>query len=434
MLRIAAWTCFAALAALAAVQATALGDNAENVVRGKAATAMVEIKSGDERVAGTAFCIEPSGYFVTSNHVIRKASSSGRNITMVLNPGESNQCTVEATVLRQSESDDVAILKTIKEGKYTALAMGSSDGLLETQQLTAFGYPFVRMLAEKPGEYPNITVSVGRITSLRKSGGELDLIQMDASLNPGNSGGPVVDSDGKVVGMVRGYIPGAAMNFSVPANKLVKLMARPEIVFDPTGVSVEQAAKNQDFTLKVTPLLPSTKGKFAVEMVLGNSDSADSPRVLAAKADGNDSYRVTATLLPARKGPETLRARITYFGGSVSGILRDKEVKVDGNSVRLSTVARIEESGVTLHSGKTINGKVSGLDSVELLLGETSATVNAAKAERYEYSLDVASKKGGVTCKLENGPVGMTISPTGVISWQVPADFTDSQVNIIVRI
>jgi len=65
----------------------------------------------------------------------------------------------------------------------------------------------------------------------------------------------------------------------------------------------------------------------------------------------------------------------------------------------------------------------------------TSRPLTAAvRGENYRYTLTVKSKKGGVKVTLENGPKGMTATPTGTIDWQVPKDFSDAEVGILVRV
>jgi serine protease Do len=82
--------------------------------------------------------------------------------------------------------------------------------LTELAEVVAFGYPFGSGLAVSKKEKPAISVNVGRITSLRQKAGELHRIQIDAALNPGNSGGPVLDKEGKVIGVVVGGVQGGA--------------------------------------------------------------------------------------------------------------------------------------------------------------------------------------------------------------------------------
>src|SRR6185369_9529242 len=92
-----------------------------------------------------------------------------------------------------------------------ALELGEAASLTETLPIVAFGYPFGSDLALGKSEYPNISVSTGRITSLRKEDGNIQRIQIDASLNPGNSGGPLVNSAGQTLGVVESGIVGTAV-------------------------------------------------------------------------------------------------------------------------------------------------------------------------------------------------------------------------------
>ena len=74
-----------------------------------------------------------------------------------------------------------------------ALPLGSEAHLVETWEVTAFGYPFGKDLALDANGDLGVTVSAGRITSLRKVSGDLGAVQLDASLNPGNSSGPALN-------------------------------------------------------------------------------------------------------------------------------------------------------------------------------------------------------------------------------------------------
>jgi len=88
----------------------------------------------------------------------------------------------------------------------------------------AFGYPFGTALALREKEYPSVTVLVGRITAGRKKKGQAEAIQIDAQLNPGNSGGPVLNSAGSVIGIVRSGIRGTGLNYAIPAAVAQKFL------------------------------------------------------------------------------------------------------------------------------------------------------------------------------------------------------------------
>src|SRR5581483_5333948 len=90
---------------------------------------------------------------------------------------------------------------------------GSAAGLHETEEVFAFGYPF--------GERLGLEVSVNRTTvsSLRREHGKVAVVQLGGGLNPGNSGGPVADRAGAVVGVSVAKLRGAqGIDFAIPAE------------------------------------------------------------------------------------------------------------------------------------------------------------------------------------------------------------------------
>src|SRR5262249_28124065 len=96
--------------------------------------------------------------------------------------------------------------------------------LVETMPVFTFGFPFGQLLDLNKGN-PAITVGKGSVSSLRQDErGELSRVQIDGSLNPGNSGGPVLDSRGRLVGVARAIIPGAAIGLVIPAPKVTRLL------------------------------------------------------------------------------------------------------------------------------------------------------------------------------------------------------------------
>jgi S1-C subfamily serine protease len=232
------------------------------VENAKKATALVRIKKDKEPsmgsmtrskekpiVNGTAFCIDATGWFITCAHLANRAVDGKLNL--ILNAGRKDQRILEAKVIRADKEKDLALLKTVEHGPFNALPIGTADRLVETARITAFGYPFGESLALAKDAYPEISVSIGAITSLRKKEGKLELIQLDASLNPGNSGGPVLDSDGRVVGIVNSGIEGAAMNFAIPVSFLQEFLPELEVEFIPPNLDAENMKKPATFKASV---------------------------------------------------------------------------------------------------------------------------------------------------------------------------------------
>jgi len=202
------------------------------VQKAKQATALVQVDDGDGGSEGSAFCIDATGLFITNAHVVEPLEVGGK-LTLILRSGEKDQKILAAHVVSLNNDADLAILQVDLPIKLTPLTLGVTDDLIETTPIVAFGYPFGSDLALKAGDYPSITVSTGHITALRKIKGDLHSIQIDASLNPGNSGGPILNDKGEVIAIVQEGIPGSGINSAIPIADLKTLLAQAQILFTP---------------------------------------------------------------------------------------------------------------------------------------------------------------------------------------------------------
>ena len=104
---------------------------------GKAATALVEVKAAHGQGYGSAFCIHPSGWFLTNAHV-----AEGQ-ITLVLNPSLPAEKAYPARVVRSDAKVDLALLRAEGARDLAALSLGSDDDLEELTDVVAFGFPLV---------------------------------------------------------------------------------------------------------------------------------------------------------------------------------------------------------------------------------------------------------------------------------------------------
>ncbi|HEY4061965.1 MAG TPA: trypsin-like peptidase domain-containing protein [Puia sp.] len=156
--------------------------------------------------SGSGFIISTDGFVVTNNHVIENA----RGIKVSLADGR----TVSAILKGTDPSTDIAVLK-IDETGLKALSFADSEALQPGQIAIAIGNPLGLQHTVTAG----IVSALGR--TLRASNGRLidDIIQTDASLNPGNSGGPLVNSLGQVIGVNTATILSAqGLCFAVSSN------------------------------------------------------------------------------------------------------------------------------------------------------------------------------------------------------------------------
>ncbi|QGZ95623.1 putative periplasmic serine endoprotease DegP-like precursor [Terricaulis silvestris] len=168
--------------------------------------------------AGSGVIISPDGYALTNNHVVRGA---GR-IEGVLNDGS----VTTAEIVGTDPDTDLALLR-LNGRMHASAELGDSDALKVGELAIAIGNPLGLQA----------TVTAGVISALRRTlrgeSGRLieDVIQTDAALNPGNSGGALVDGDGAVVGINTAIIGGAqGLCFAVPSNT-AKLVI-PELMRD----------------------------------------------------------------------------------------------------------------------------------------------------------------------------------------------------------
>jgi S1-C subfamily serine protease len=155
---------------------------------------------------GTGFIINPQGYIVTNAHVL--ADSNGNlasNIQVITN----NQNIINAQFVGYDGILDIALLKI--SGQYTALTLGDSAKIQVGDKVIAIGDPLGLQFS----------VSEGIISAINRQGsnGLSDYIQTDTSLNPGNSGGPLIDSQGQVVGINNFKISGGEnLGFALESN------------------------------------------------------------------------------------------------------------------------------------------------------------------------------------------------------------------------
>jgi len=156
--------------------------------------------------AGSGVVIAPDGYVLTNDHVVHRA----KRLTVTLTDGTS----FGASVVGKDPATDLAVIRADASGLQCA-ALGDSSLLRVGQLVIAMGNPFGFQSTVSTG----VVSALGR--ALRSREGRLieSIIQHTAPLNPGNSGGPLVDSRGRVMGINTAIIMMAqGIGFSIPSN------------------------------------------------------------------------------------------------------------------------------------------------------------------------------------------------------------------------
>lgn len=161
---------------------------------------------------GSGFIIDPSGLMLTNHHVIANAEA----ITIVLSDGTK----VSASPIGSDEAMDIALLQLPTDRDWPSLRLGDSDALAVGDWVLAMGNALGLGTTATFG----IVSGKGRVLGHDVFGRE-DFIQTDAAINQGNSGGPLFDLSGRVVGMNTAIIAGAnTVGFSIPAQLLASVL------------------------------------------------------------------------------------------------------------------------------------------------------------------------------------------------------------------
>jgi Do/DeqQ family serine protease len=175
-----------------------------------------EIPQGPQMASGSGVIISPDGYIVTNNHVVKGAN----DITVILYDKRS----YKADVIGTDPNTDMALIKINADG-LSPIKLGNSDDVRVGEWVLAVGNPFNLTSTVTAG----IVSAKGRNIGLLGGGTALEsFIQTDAAVNPGNSGGALVNSKGELVGIntaiasQSGQYEGYA--FAVPSNLMKKVV------------------------------------------------------------------------------------------------------------------------------------------------------------------------------------------------------------------
>ena len=169
-------------------------------------------------VSGTGFFISDDGYVLTNYHVIEYALKYKTPPQVMLHDGTK----YNATVVGGDADNDIAVLR-IEQNGLTPVTLGNSDGILVGDCVYAIGNPLGEL------EFSMTTGSVSamdRLISTQESAPAINMFQIDAAVNQGNSGGPVYDDCGEVIGIVTAKYSDAGiegLGFAIPINDAVQI-------------------------------------------------------------------------------------------------------------------------------------------------------------------------------------------------------------------
>jgi sulfatase modifying factor 1 len=183
--------------------------------------AMPTFAIGDPTSAGTGFVVNPDGYLLTCEHVVRDADKIKVTLGAKI---------WDAAVISVDKVHDLALIQIPAKG-LTALPVSNSNSIEVGQEARAFGYPLSSELGE------DIKVTRGTVAGISMRDAQ-KTIQIDAAVNAGNSGGPLVNEKGEVIGVINAkYVNVAVTNvgFAVPINYAKPLLQAEGIKFTEEG-------------------------------------------------------------------------------------------------------------------------------------------------------------------------------------------------------
>ena len=296
--------------------------------------------------SGSGVIMSKDGYIITNNHVVEGAQS----VSVQLNDGTS----LDATIVGTDEQTDLAVIKVSSSAELTAAEFGDSDQLQPGEYAYAIGSPGGVQFAN--------TITGGRISAINRdltvNDRVMSLIQTDASINNGNSGGALINEYGQVVGITSAKLSGNAfgsatvegMGFAIPINTAKDI--------------VDEIIQNG-----------YVSGRPSIGITGQNVESAD------GKVSGVQVYSIDSRAKAASEGLQVGDV-ITAVDGTPTPTMDDvntvKEGKKAGDKLTLS-VYRIS-------TGKTLNITITLTDSHDLEGDDPNAQTQQRQSSQSDNS------------------------------------------------
>jgi serine protease Do len=348
---------------------------------------------------GSGFVISSAGYIVTNNHVIDKAL----DIKVTLDDGTE----LPAKLIGADPKSDLAVLKVEAKKPLSTITWGDSDALKLGDQILAIGNPF-RI---------GTTVTAGIVSARGRdlhSGPYDDFIQIDAPINHGNSGGPLVDHDGNVVGINTAiYSPNGGsvgVGFAIPSDqaKLIvsKLMKNGSIEHGFIGVQIQPVSDD----------IANAVGLDKPEGALVAHVDADTP---AGKAGIETGDVITAIGGKAISSPRDLSRMVADLAPGAS-----ENLTVWRQGVSKTLPLTIGENGQDRQQASAENGKsgpaAQKVPTIGIGLADITADVrqalNLSTQEKGAVVASVAPDKPAADAGLQPGDIIVSVNQHAVQS------------------
>lgn len=258
------------------------------------ATLLVQTDEG----TGSAVLISPDGFALTAAHVVADAEE----VEVIAHGGHR----LRAHVVRVHTGQDAALLKVEAEGANTCLQPRMGEGTLGSD---------VFILGSPAGEELSFSVSKGIVSGYRTFG-DARFVQLDASVNPGNSGGPAVDAEGSVIGIASWKVSHVSMEglaFAVPAD----------VALEALGVTIGESSSPDwaDAKARIEPEPPTDEELGASSAAAPSPSPALDPTLVRRRrlrlglvVGGSILLGTGITTIAITAGIHSARDRMTFRG------------------------------------------------------------------------------------------------------------------------
>ncbi len=358
---------------------------------------------------GSGFVIDPSGYIVTNNHVIEGADE----IKVILQ----DNTTLKAKLIGRDERVDVALLKVEPEKPLVAVPWGDSDKARVGDWVIAVGNPF--------GLGGTVTAGIvsARGRDIRQ-GAYDDFIQTDAAINQGNSGGPLFNMNGEVIGMNTAIYSRSGgsigLGFSIPSNQAKLVVDQLRSFGHPRrgwiGVKIQQ----------VTPDIAESVGlKEPIgAMIAGVDDNGPAAKAklqggdVVLKFNGQDvkEMRNLPRIVAETEIGKAVPVTVWRDGKEANFTVTVAELPDDGKAAKVAAATPEKKPGTTTTDIAGTGMKVAAITD------ELRSKFQLADDQKGVVITDVAPKSAAAEKGLKPGDVIMEVQQEEV---KTPADVAD---------
>ncbi|MDB5192545.1 MAG: HtrA protease/chaperone protein [Segetibacter sp.] len=368
----------------------------------------------EQRASGSGVIISEDGYIVTNNHVIDGADEI--NVTLP------NKHSYKATLVGTDPSSDIAVLK-IEGSNFPYIVYGNSDEVKLGQWVLAVGYPLTLDVTVTAGIISAKARSIG-INSRQSESPIESFLQTDAAVNPGNSGGALINTDGHLIGINSAIASPtgsyAGYSYAIPVN-IVKKVINDLIKFGtvqraylgieyPSGNLTDEqkkelGVKDIDNGVLVTNV-PTGGAALAAGLKKGdvvtkiNGVTVNSgPEMVEQVTRYKPGDKVTVTYI--RDGKENT-ANLTLRNKSGNTDVVKSETSIEKLGGKLQTVDKSTAAKLEIPGGVIVKETGSGvLSRTKMQDGFVITSVNGAAVKSVDELRQALDKNKGYTVKLE---------------------------------